>query len=487
MRLPQLLLHPRLRRVLAPCSAQFRWQMPISCRLLTVTGRSYSLHQKIRRLRTHQVLQHAVTAHPEAELEHSIPELPQHAPTHAEGHPSIPETTAKTSTTLRDTRSTEIPLILHTEPPRPAAAASPPPPPPPTSATARSLGYQDLAGAANLEPAGLSVRTPKLSQAFQQPSRPHLLKVVMLGAPNAGKSTLLNKLVGEDISVVSPMAQTTRTRVMASLTRRDRQLIFLDTPGVIIASSKVRSKVNRGLITTPWHALDEADHIVIVVDAYKAVFRRTATEEEIFQRLSQHYFNRTVSPSTTSAPGVATLPPSFKSATLVMNKVDLLSDAVIAQELAQHYQALYPGIVETLHLSGITPDARINTLRQSLLDRALPNTPWLVAPNFRSDLSDMAHVEDIIRAELFTALTGYLPYIVRQENLGWTKLGDDRNTLRIDQILYVDNARQKKIVVGQKGAVIQQVSSNARVKIAQCLKRPVLLVLTVKVSTSLHR
>ncbi|KAJ1974791.1 hypothetical protein H4R35_003442 [Dimargaris xerosporica] len=419
----------------------------------------------------------------------STVELPQHTTGYTESHPDIPGTAAEPSTTSHCSQPTETPSAIHAKPSKLTVTASPPlPPPQPKPAVRRRLGYQDLAGAINLEPAGLAVRTPKLSQAFEQPPHPHLLKVVMLGAPNAGKSTLLNKLVGEDISVVSPMAQTTRTRVMASLTRRNRQLIFLDTPGVIIASSKVRSKVNRGLITTPWHTLDEADHIVIVVDAYKAVFRRTATEEEIFQRLSQHYANRTLSPSptTTSTSVEATLPSSLKPATLVMNKVDLLKDVTISQELTQHYQTLYPGIIETLHLSGITPDARLNFLRQSLLNRAVPNTPWLVASDFRSDLSDMAHVEDIIRAELFTALTGYLPYIVRQENLGWTELDDDRNTLRIDQILVVDNARQKKIVVGRNGSVIQQVSNSARVKIAQCLKRPVLLVLTIKVNTSQH-
>ncbi|KAJ1983080.1 hypothetical protein H4R33_004893 [Dimargaris cristalligena] len=312
----------------------------------------------------------------------------------------------------------------------------------------------------NLKPAGMELRLAKVTDKFQQPKKPQLLKVVMLGPANAGKSTLVNRLIGTDVSVVAPLAQTTRSRIMASMTRGTKQLIFLDTPGVVVA--QLRHKVSRELVTSPWHSLDEAEHIVLVMDAYKAIYHTTGAEDEIFRRLESYQ----------------------TPATLVLNKIDLFSDDTIVKELALHFQARYPHIKSTVFTSGITNDT-INTLRQDLLSYTRPN-PWLVSRHFRCDTADLTQVEDTIRAGLFGVLEGYLPYIIRQENIGWTEIDDERRTLRIDQILYVDNVRQKKIVVGLKGDKIMAAAGQARIQLSRMFDRHVVVNLFVKVKTTYH-
>ncbi|KAJ1914928.1 hypothetical protein IWQ60_008622 [Tieghemiomyces parasiticus] len=353
------------------------------------------------------------------------------------------------------------------------------------------LPYNEREVDLDLQPAGIELRIPQASEPFHQPKDPHVIKVVMIGPANAGKSTLVNKLIGADVSVVAPIAQTTRTRIMAALTRGNRQVVFLDTPGVVV--SDLRHRVSRELVTTPWQSLEEADHIVLVMDAYKSTFHTTAAEDEIFKRIKD----------------------CQTPATLVMNKTDLFAkDQTIIQELALHYKNLYPPVVSTVYTSGIQNET-INALRQDLLNQVKPG-PWLVSPRFTCDTPILTRVEDIVRAELFALLRGYLPYVIRQENIGWTEkpveaavarsgtggsnsavktTGDSAGRpkpatetydriLLIHQVLHVDNVRQKKIIVGADGKLIKEAALQASRKLTWALKKKVVLSLFVRVKTT---
>ncbi|KAJ1963424.1 hypothetical protein IWQ62_003218 [Dispira parvispora] len=307
----------------------------------------------------------------------------------------------------------------------------------------------------------IRLRLPKVDQPFKQPRQPHLLRTVLLGPANAGKSTLVNQLVGRDVTVVAPIAQTTRKRVMAAMTRGNKQVVFLDTPGVVVSS--LRHKVHRELVTSPWTSLDEAEHALLVIDAYKAIYHTTVAEDEIFRRLKSREI----------------------PATLVMNKMDLFKNSAIVEEVAQHYQGLYPLIRNTFYLSA-TAHSTINPLRQELLSLATPQ-PWLVSPSFHNDLPELTQVEDVIRAELFTRLRGYIPYIIQQKNHRWEEVpGEEHSTLYIEQILYVDNVRQKKIVVGKDGSLVKEAAFAARKRISRLFQLPVILSLVVKVKNTYH-
>ncbi|KAF9213668.1 Era Like 12S Mitochondrial RRNA Chaperone 1 [Podila verticillata] len=304
-------------------------------------------------------------------------------------------------------------------------------------------------------PADMSVRLPKVIRDFEQPSHPEIAHIAIVGSPNAGKSTLVNDLVKSNVSIVSVRPHTTRGRIKAVLTQSDKQIVFYDTPGVV--PEKNISRLNRELVTASWKAIEDASHLLLVMDCNKLLTHTLVTEEYIFQRLEK--LEKKI------------------PATLIFNKMDLVKgQEEKIQEIAQKYYAQYPNFVKTIYTSAKAPKVGIQELRSHLLSLTQPG-PWLYPAFQKSDQSDLDRVEDMIRSELYALLK--VPYNVTQKNVGWTELED--NVLRIDQNLIVDRPGLKKIIVGTNGSVIRDLTLSSRHLIGSALQRRVMLNLQVKV------
>ncbi|KAF7727180.1 hypothetical protein EC973_007955 [Apophysomyces ossiformis] len=305
-----------------------------------------------------------------------------------------------------------------------------------------------------MRPASLTERLIKVSTKVIQPDNPHLLKVAVIGAANAGKSTLVNSLVGEEVSVVSSKAHTTRERVLAVLSQDNNQVVFLDTPGVI--PDNRHAKMNRTLATAAWRTLDEADHIAIVVDGPWALTPSSRTTEDFL---------------------LSRLKDMETPATLIFNKMDLLDhDYTKLQDVMLRYQSSYPFIKNVLYVSAIN-DVNLDETKSTLFNYCQPK-PWIYPAEQTCEMPPLKRVEELIRVEFFKRLHQYIPYMLKQENVGWTEL--ENGTLRIDQNIYVERESQQKIVIGANGMVINRVVENARTQISRALRRPIQLYIQVK-------
>ncbi|RUP50681.1 hypothetical protein BC936DRAFT_138129 [Jimgerdemannia flammicorona] len=333
--------------------------------------------------------------------------------------------------------------------------------PPETIALAKSIHLKKATRAAGrpligaLKPVDTASRMIKIRTSFEQPQNPHLVKVAVLGAANAGKSTLVNQIVGEQISIVSPKAHTTRERVLAVCTQDNKQIVFLDTPGVI--PGRNRARMNRELVNASWHSLNEADHLMVVVDVAKVLNApHTFSDDYLFERLQAY-----------SMP-----------ATLIINKMDLLTNKSEAESVAKKFTALYPHFKRTIFVSALDKAGDgLLEVKDGLFAETV-SRDWLFPADQRGEMSDLRRVEEFIRAEFFKSLHQYLPYMLKQENVGWTDLPD--GSLRIDQIVIVERDSQHKIVVGSDGAVIRKVTTDARREIGKALRRRVQLFIQVK-------
>ncbi|KAF9929020.1 Era Like 12S Mitochondrial RRNA Chaperone 1 [Linnemannia zychae] len=293
-------------------------------------------------------------------------------------------------------------------------------------------------------PADMTVRLPKVVRDFAQPENPEIVKIALIGSPNVGKSTIVNNIVKDNISIVSVRPHTTRERIKAIFTQNNKQIVFYDTPGVV--PEKNISRLNRELVTSSWKAIEDADHLLVVMDCNKLLEHSLITEAYIFERLAQ--LEKPI------------------PATLVFNKartcVDLAKghDAKL-HEFATKYYEKFPSFVKTIFTSAQSPKVGIQELRAHLLSLTHPE-PWLYPANQKSDQSDLNRVEDLIRSNIYELLK--TPYHVKQVNVGWTELEDN------------------KIIVGTNGEVIRDLTLKSRQMIGNALHRRVMLNLQVKVS-----
>ncbi|KAJ1836331.1 hypothetical protein LPJ63_000354 [Coemansia sp. RSA 2711] len=310
---------------------------------------------------------------------------------------------------------------------------------------------------------------PKVFGRFEQPADAAVAKIALIGAANAGKSTLVNRLTGAEVSIVSRRPQTTRTRIMASSTVGSRQLVFLDTPGVVSRAGLRR--IARGVITAPWLTLAEADCAVLLLDAFKLTERQDVVEDGLFRHLAR----------TKSVP-----------AFLVFNKIDLVTDHDKLRAKAAEYRQRYRQIIgEPLFISALG-NVGVDALKALLLEQARPGA-WAVPAHATNDMSDLMRVEELIRAEWFERMASYLPYAIRQRNVCWEEASappaapKDRPVLVIKQQLIVATSGQAKILIGSDGEHIKAISSNAARKIAEALGRLVRLHIQVVVDAGRKR
>ncbi len=268
----------------------------------------------------------------------------------------------------------------------------------------------------------------------------------LIGAPNAGKSTLLNQLAGAKISIVTHKVQTTRTRIRGIILEGATQIVLVDTPGIF----RPRRRLDRAMVEAAWSGAGEADVVVVLIDAARGLDENS---ELLLDRLE----------------GAA------KNRVLVLNKIDRVKKpALLALAGAVTERKAFDAV---FMISALTGDG-VGALRQALAAR-MPEGPWLFPEDQMSDAPMRFLAAEITREKLYLRLHQELPYISTVETTGWKRLKD--GSVRIEQTIYVERDSQKKIVLGRGGQTIKQISTAARQEIAQILECKVHLFLFVKV------
>ena len=273
--------------------------------------------------------------------------------------------------------------------------------------------------------------------------------VAILGAPNVGKSTLLNRLVGTKVSIVTRKVQTTRRRILGITVRGATQIIFIDTPGIFEA--RANRPLERAMVRAAWAGADDADLRLLVVDAKRGLDGDTRV---VLDGLAERC-GRTL---------------------LTINKIDLVPPPSVLPLIRSFDET---GLFERVFIvSALTGDGCEDLLEG--LAGALAEGPWLFPEDQLSDLSNRAMAAEITREKLFERLHEELPYSLTVETEGWAE-GPDGREIRIDQVIYVQRQSQKGIVLGKGGQQIKAIGQAAREELEQMLEARVHLFLFVKV------
>ncbi|HEY0292257.1 MAG TPA: GTPase Era [Hansschlegelia sp.] len=270
--------------------------------------------------------------------------------------------------------------------------------------------------------------------------------VALVGAPNAGKSTLVNALVGTKVSIVSHKVQTTRALVRGLVIEKGAQIVFVDTPGIFAP----KRMLDRAMVSTAWGGAADADVIALLIDARKGL---DDSNLAILDRLAEN--------------------PRRKI--LLLNKIDLIRrDALLA--LAQEAAARV-SFQRIFMISALNGDG-VKDVTTFLADE-MPVGPWLYPADDVSDLPLRALAAEITREKLFARLHDELPYASTVETEKWEARDD--GSVRIEQTIFVERETQKRIVIGKGGQTIKQISTEARKEISEIADTVVHLFLFVKV------
>jgi GTP-binding protein Era len=282
--------------------------------------------------------------------------------------------------------------------------------------------------------------------------------VAVVGAPNAGKSTLVNALVGSKVSIVSPKVQTTRMRVigiaMADLPDGARaQVVLVDTPGIFRIA---RRRLERSMVAAAWQGADDADEVALVVDAERGIGDETRA-----------IVDKLISPARGAG-----RKPRF----LILNKIDLVPRETLLA-LTAELNALVP-FERTFMVSALRNDGVADVLQA--FAAALPEGPFLYPEDQAADLPMRLLAAEVTREQVFLQLHQELPYEAAVETDKWEERGD--SSVRIEQTIHVQRDGQRAIVLGKGGTRIKQIGARARHELSAMLERPVHLFLHVKVS-----
>ena len=274
--------------------------------------------------------------------------------------------------------------------------------------------------------------------------------VAIIGAPNVGKSTLLNAFVGSKVAIVTPKVQTTRSRIVGIALIGAAQVVFVDTPGIF----RPRKRLDRAMVRAAWSGAEGADQILLLIDAARA--RRGTADDD-------------------SAQIVAALKESGKQAVLVLNKVDKarrgdmlkLAEALDREGIFTH----------TFMISALTGDGVADLA--GTLAGLVPEGPWLYPEDQIAEVPLRQLAAEITREKLFLALHQDLPYAIAVETEKWDERKD--GSVRIEQVIFVQRDSQKAIVLGKGGRQIKEIGAASRQELEELLERKVHLFLFVKV------
>lgn len=270
--------------------------------------------------------------------------------------------------------------------------------------------------------------------------------VALIGAPNAGKSTLINRLVGSKVSIVSRKVQTTRTLVRGIAIEGNSQIIFVDTPGIFAP----KRRLDRAMVTSAWSGAGDAEFVALLIDVRRGIDDEV---DAILQKL----------------PGIS------QPVALIMNKIDLVERErllSLAQELNGRFK-----FIETFMVSAENGDG-VPHIRE-VLARLMPPGPWLYPEDQVSDAPLRMLAAEITREKLFERLHDELPYQLTVETESWQERKD--GAVRIEQTIYVARETHRKIILGKGGQSIKAIGEQARREIAVEIEAPVHLFLFVKV------
>jgi GTPase len=270
--------------------------------------------------------------------------------------------------------------------------------------------------------------------------------IAIIGVPNAGKSTLLNQLVGTKISIVTRKEQTTRNRVIGIFIEDKSQIILVDTPGIF--NPKVRFE--RAMVKAAWSAVKDADLTAVIVDVHH---RKLDDSIAIIDLLNEQ--------------GIEPI--------LILNKIDLLDREqllVITEKLVQNRK-----VADVFMISAINGDG-VEDLRKAFA-KAVPESPWHFPADQITDLPERLLASEITREKIFHYLHQELPYAIAVETEGWEDF--DNGDVKITQTIYVQRPNQKAIVLGKGGHQVKTIGEKAREEITTALDRRVHLFLHVKV------
>jgi GTP-binding protein Era len=271
--------------------------------------------------------------------------------------------------------------------------------------------------------------------------------VAVIGAPNAGKSTLVNALVGQKVAIVSAKAQTTRARLMGIAIHGPAQILLVDTPGIF----EPRRRLDRAMVAAAWTGAQDADLILLVIDSTAGLNREV---ERIIASLGQRGN------------------PLF----IALNKIDLVKKPALLALAAELTTRLNPDKV--FMISAAQGDGVID-LKEALAD-AMPEGPWLYPEDEVSDATDRMIAAELTREQVVNQLHQELPYATAVETETWEDRPDGSTAIR--QQILVERDSQKAIVIGKGGRRLKSIGATAREEIAQHLGRPVHLFLHVKVN-----
>ena len=271
--------------------------------------------------------------------------------------------------------------------------------------------------------------------------------VAVIGAPNAGKSTLVNALVGQKVAIVSPKAQTTRARLMGIAIQESAQILLVDTPGIF----EPRRRLDRAMVAAAWTGAQDADLIVLVIDAAARV---SGEVERIIASLGERPH------------------PLF----LVLNKIDLLKNAqmlALSMDLTGRLEPQQVFMISAAQGDGVAD------LKQALAT-TMPAGPWLYPEDEVSDATDRMVAAELTREQIVNQLHQELPYATAVETETWEDRPDGSTAIR--QQILVERDSQKAIVIGKAGRRLKAIGAAAREEISRHLGRPVHLFLHVKVN-----
>ena len=273
--------------------------------------------------------------------------------------------------------------------------------------------------------------------------------VALVGEPNVGKSTLMNRLLGQKISIVTRKPQTTRHKVLGILSNDHAQMIFLDTPGIITP----HYALHEAMMRSAGAAIQDADVILLMIDASSPGSDDPASHAQVFERLT----------------GLT------KPVHLVINKIDLIQKAALLPVIDAFAKRYTFG--EILPVSGLTGEGVEELLR--VMERGLPEHPPLYPPDIVSDHQERFFVAEIIREKIFIALQDELPYSTTVDIVEFKERARGKWFISAD--VYVERDSQKGIVIGKGGTKLREIGSAARRDIEAFLQNSVFLELHVKV------
>ena len=276
-------------------------------------------------------------------------------------------------------------------------------------------------------------------------------QIALIGAPNAGKSTLANILVGQKISIVSPKVQTTRNTIKAIMVEGDTQIVFLDTPGVFIP--KTTRPLERAIVRAAWQAIKEADFVCLLIDAHNAKDGNLGdNNEQILKDLEFHKIKPVI----------------------VINKVDVIAKEKTLGTIA----ALADRGFEKIFLISAASGDGVDDLKKYLISLA-GDAPWQFNDDEITDAPMKFVASEITREQLFIKLSQDLPYSLYVRTDSWEDLKNGQ--VKINQTIYVLKESQKMIVLGKGGSMIRQIGEESRKAIGELLGTKVHLFLFVKV------